>query len=237
MKNAAFQDGASAYYSQNKDFLLDLIPDGPNVVLDLGCGAGGVGKALLDRGKASELIGVEIFESAARNARKVYKRVHVGDIEEMELLYQNYFDVVVCGDILEHLKDPSKVLVRVRSWLKNEGRIVCSVPNVRYWRVLRDLMLRGRWDYAAEGIMDNTHLRFFTTRSFKKLLRESGFEVECQRMRIAPGPKQKAANRLTFGLFEEFLGFQMLMTAYKRDGLEPCEASTTRGAARSDVAQ
>jgi hypothetical protein len=98
-------------------------------------------------------------------------------------------------------------------------------------------MLRGRWDYVAEGMMDNTHLRFFTTRSFKKLLHDSGFEVESQRMRIAPGPKQRAANRLTFGLFEEFLGFQMLMTAYRRRGFEPCEASTARDDATSDLAE
>src|SRR4051812_44159454 len=98
---------------------MHLIPDGPNRVLDLGCGSGGVGRSLLQRGKASEVYGVEIFQAAASEAEKTYKQVHVGDIEEMELPYNHFFDVIVCGDVLEHLKNPDKVVGRARSWLKD----------------------------------------------------------------------------------------------------------------------
>lgn len=215
MKNPAHQKAHDDYYVQEKGYMLHLIPKGPNVILDLGCGAGRVGKALMGSGKAVEVHGVEIFEPAAKEAMKHYKAVHVGDIESMELDYDRYFDIIICGDVLEHLKEPSKVVERARGWLKDSGRLVCCVPNVRYWRIWRDLIFRGNWEYTTEGIMDQTHLRFFTTRSFKKLLTEASFVIQDEDMRIAEGIKQETFNRLTFGAFKEFLGFQMLITAHK----------------------
>ena len=215
MQNPAFSSEHDPYYTQEKRFIFHLVPDGPNLVLDLGCGAGKMGKALIDSGKAGVVVGVEIFEPAAHEAAKYYSRVHVGDIEQMELTYHGYFDVAICGDILEHLKDPGKVIQRVRQWLKDDGLIICCVPNVRYWRVLRDLIFRGKFEYASEGIMDQTHLRFFTCSSFKKLLRDASFEIKDEGMRIAVGPKQATFNRLTGGIFREFLGIQMLYPARK----------------------
>lgn len=215
MKNPTFQEASDDYYVQEKKFLFHLIPDGPNVVMDLGCGAGRVGKGLLESNKAAEIVGVEIFEPAANEALKCYKTVHVGDIENMDLAYDKHFDVVICGDILEHLKDPFKIVERARHWLKDSGRLVCCVPNVRYWRVWSDLVFRGKWEYKSEGIMDQTHLRFYTRRSFKALLKNASFVVQDEEMRIALGPKQLAVNRVTWGIFEEFLGIQMLFTARK----------------------
>jgi 2-polyprenyl-3-methyl-5-hydroxy-6-metoxy-1,4-benzoquinol methylase len=215
MKNPAFNDPSVSYYVQEKRFFFHLVPDGPNRVLDLGCAAGRVGRALADSGKAAEVYGVEIFPAAAEEASKFYKRVHVGDIEEMNLEYDNFFDVIVCGDVLEHLKNPEKVLARARQWLKDSGTLVCCLPNVRYWKVWRDLIFRGDWAYTQDGIMDQTHLRFFTTRSFRRMLESQGFAVTREDMRIAPGPKQLAFNKATGGLFKEFLGFQIMFSAQK----------------------
>jgi len=216
MKNNAFQDPSAEYYNTEKRFLFHMIPVGPNVVLDLGCAAGFVGKAMLESNRAVEVSGVEIFEPAAVEARKHYKVVHVGDIEEMSLSYDKCFDLVICGDVLEHLKDPGKVLRQIHGWLKDGGGVVCCVPNVRYWRIWRDLVFKGDWEYVSEGIMDQTHLRFFTTKSFKKMLTDASFAVERQDMRMAVGPKQELFNRLTLGVFKEFLGFQMLFLARKK---------------------
>lgn len=216
MKNPAFQDGQSPYYTQTKGFLLPLIPDGLNVIMDIGCGSGSLGQKLLQMNKAAELIGVEIYEPAATNAMKIYKTVHIGDFEEMNLDYRGYFDVVICGDILEHLKDPHKALLKIYHCLKHGGLIVCSVPNVRYWRIWRDLIFRGVWRYTSEGILDQTHLRFFTTRTFREMLTAAKFAVEYEGMRIAVGVKQETFNRLTLGLFKEFLGRQLLFTARKK---------------------
>lgn len=215
MKNPNYIDENDSYYTQNKEYLYDLVLDGPNVVMDLGCASGRLGQKLLQLNKAVELVGVELFEPAAREAMKYYKSVHVGDIEELSLDYNSYFDIVICGDVLEHLKEPYKIIGKIHCWLKKGGLIICSVPNVRYWRILRDLIFRGKWDYTSEGIMDQTHLRFFTARSFKKNLTEASFVIEREDMRIAVGPKQKAFNRLTCGVFKEFLGIQMLISARK----------------------
>jgi 2-polyprenyl-3-methyl-5-hydroxy-6-metoxy-1,4-benzoquinol methylase len=216
MKNKAFLDPSADYYNTDKGFLIHLIPDGPNVVLDLGCASGFLGKTLLKSNKAVEVTGVEIFEPAAAVAREHYKMVHVGDVEAMNLSYDKCFDLVICGDVLEHLNDPGKVLRQIHGWLKDDGRVVCCLPNVRYWKVWRSLIFNGDWKYASEGIMDQTHLRFFTTKSFKRLLTESSFVVERQDMRIAVGRKQRLFNHLTLGLFKEFLGFQMLFLARKK---------------------
>jgi 2-polyprenyl-3-methyl-5-hydroxy-6-metoxy-1,4-benzoquinol methylase len=215
MENKIFENPNSAYYTQEKRFLFPLIPDGPNIVMDLGCASGSLGRGLLNCGKAREVVGVELFPLAAAEAEKHYKAVHVGDIEELSLAYERYFDIVICGDVLEHLKEPGKVVRKINHWLKKDGLIVCSVPNVRYWRVWRDLVFRGEWEYTPEGIMDHTHLRFFTTASLRRLLLENSFAIEKESMKMAIGPRQEIFHRLTCGLFTEFLGYQILMSARK----------------------
>ena len=212
----SFNRASDAYYNQEKPFLFHLIPDGPNVIMDCGCAAGRLGKKLLDLNKASEVIGVEIFEPAAREAMKVYSRVHIGDIEHMDLNYKEYFDIVICGDILEHLKEPRKLVQQVHHMLKCNGLLICCVPNIRYWRIWRDVIVKGDFRYTAEGILDQTHLRFFTSRSLKRMLTEASFAVDYCGMKLAVGPKQQAFNFLTFGRFQEFLGFQIIVSARKR---------------------
>jgi ubiquinone/menaquinone biosynthesis C-methylase UbiE len=97
MKNQSWANSVDPYYNREKRFLFHLIPDGPNVILDCGCGSGAMGKKLMEVKKASEVIGVEIFEPAAKKAMDFYKQVHVGNIEEMTLEYDGYFDVVICA--------------------------------------------------------------------------------------------------------------------------------------------
>jgi SAM-dependent methyltransferase len=95
MTNQAFQDPNAQYYLQEKRFMFHVFPTGLNKVFDVSCGAGRVGKALLDSGKATEVIGVELFEPAAAEARKHDRELHVGDIEEMTLNYDGCFDIVI----------------------------------------------------------------------------------------------------------------------------------------------
>ena len=82
------------------------------------------------------------------------------------------------------------------------------------WKISFELILKGDWEYESQGIMDQTHLRFFTVRSFKRLLAQAGFLVEREDMRII-GPKQEMFNKITFGLFREFLGYQMMFCGRK----------------------
>lgn len=214
MENRCHQDANSRYYNFEKSRFHGLIREGPNVVLDLGCGSGQLGKRLIDLNRAAEVVGVEIFESAAFNASKYYSKVITGDIENLELSYHEYFDYIVCGDILEHLRDPWTTLHRVHGWLKPDGALIASIPNIRYWRVLRDLVLKGRWEYVDSGIMDITHLRFFTRRTFTEALEGNGFSIsKCEFW--VDGKRQGFFNRITYGFFQEFLGSQFMVLAVK----------------------
>jgi 2-polyprenyl-3-methyl-5-hydroxy-6-metoxy-1,4-benzoquinol methylase len=214
MLNTAFVDKDSHYYVRFKWWMLPLIKDGPNIVMDLGCAAGVMGRKLLETGKAKEVFGVEIFEPAAAEAATIYKKVHVGDIEEMQLDYNQCFDYVICGDILEHLRDPYKIVRLLSTWLKPGGSLFVCVPNVRNYHVVADLVLRGKWEYQSAGIMDRTHLRFFTASSCRQMLLDAGLEVYHQQV-IVEGPKKNLFNRATFGLFKEFLASQTFCCARK----------------------
>ncbi len=157
--------------------LLELTGEGKRV-LELGCASGYFTRHLLERG--CTVVGVEIDAAAAEQARKVTQRVLIGDLETMDLgaeLGPATFDAIVAGDVLEHLRDPGAVLERLRPLLAPGGAIVASVPNVTHATV-RLALLMGQWRYRSLGLLDRTHLRFFTRWSVLEMLRRSGFRLE-----------------------------------------------------------
>ncbi len=216
MKNKIWTKKNATYYNSEKTNIHPLIPEGPNNILDLGCATGQLGRKLKELNKASILIGVEMFPQAAEEARKYYDKVYCDDVEIINLPYHSYFDVVICGDILEHLRDPWDMAERIHGWLKCSGILISSIPNIRYWRILRDIILYGSWEYTEAGILDSTHLRFFTRRSFISLLRDANFEILKQEM-VINGPKQNLFNKMSFSIFEEFMGAQFIILAKKAD--------------------
>jgi 2-polyprenyl-3-methyl-5-hydroxy-6-metoxy-1,4-benzoquinol methylase len=199
-----------AYYGRERSSLISRIPTGTHIICDLGCGTGTTGRRLLELGKAATVVGAELFEPAANEAAKYYQHVHVGDVESIPMPYENHFDYVLCGDVLEHLRDPYALIRKIRGWLKPEGRLICSLPNIRNWRILADLIFKGRWEYQDSGILDRTHLRFFTCRSAKSMLVDAGFAIESHALLIY-GRKKNLLNRVTGGLFIEFLATQVLL--------------------------
>ncbi len=155
---------------------LDWIAPGARV-LDVGCSTGFFARRLVaDRGCA--VIGIEGDPVAAREAAGVCQRVYIGDLEDRSFLagIEASCDVVFFGDVLEHLSDPRPVLRRTKAWLASGGWALCSVPNVAYWKIRYEL-LRGRFDYTDVGILDRTHLRFYTRGSFEGILAETGYRV------------------------------------------------------------
>ncbi|MBI4776470.1 MAG: class I SAM-dependent methyltransferase [Deltaproteobacteria bacterium] len=164
-------------YEQPRPDLLDRVPAGARCVLDVGCARGRFGLELKRRG-CPRVVGIERDPLLAHAAKDLLDQVVNADVESIEDgTFEGHFDAVVCGDVVEHLVEPFQALSRFRSWLNPGGRLLLSVPNVGHWSILMDLMA-GRWDYAPFTILSGTHLRFFTRRSVRELLEESGYRVE-----------------------------------------------------------
>jgi 2-polyprenyl-3-methyl-5-hydroxy-6-metoxy-1,4-benzoquinol methylase len=144
-------------------------------VLNVGCGAGNDSRLLRELG-GREIHGVEPFEEAAALARGNYDQVSVGPVEAWTWDRRPY-SMIVLADVLEHLVDPYALLAEARSWLSEDGHVLISIPNVRHLSVLWQLVVRGEWRYREHGIMDSTHLRFFTSASFRRALDDSGYEL------------------------------------------------------------
>ena len=144
-------------------------------VLDVGCGKGYVAKALVSNG--CDVIGIDISKY---DGGGWLQEVLIGDIETMPLKFKKKFDVILLADVLEHLHNPKKTLLRLKPFLVNRGMLVVSVPNVANWKV-RLKLLFGKFDYADQGIMDRTHLHFYTQKTIKELMDSTEFEIYNQR--------------------------------------------------------
>lgn len=156
-----------------------LSPRGRSI-LDVGCGGGALGAALKAQG-ASRVEGVEAHAEAAAEAARHLDVVVAGDLMSAPLPFApGAFDTLVFADVLEHLSDPEAALLRYLPFLAEDGEVVVSVPNMRFYLVLWRL-LRDRWAYADSGIRDRTHLRIFTRRSLCSLLEGAGLRVETLR--------------------------------------------------------
>jgi 2-polyprenyl-3-methyl-5-hydroxy-6-metoxy-1,4-benzoquinol methylase len=155
--------------------LLDAVGTGKRV-LDVGCSSGYLARPLRERGNT--IVGLELDAAAAREAEAFCERVLVGDVETMELaLEPGSFDVVLGGDVIEHLRDPAATLARLRPFLRPGGRLVLSTPNVANWAV-RLSLLGGRWRYTDRGILDRSHTHLFTRSTLAETLERAGYRVE-----------------------------------------------------------
>jgi 2-polyprenyl-3-methyl-5-hydroxy-6-metoxy-1,4-benzoquinol methylase len=165
------------YYSGDRIEMLQFLPDKFDVILDVGCGQGKFGELLMK--KHAEVWGIEPFEEAASLASKVLSRVYTGRIEDkIDLLPKNYFDVIFFNDVLEHLIDPLSVISEIKDKLKPEGLIVASVPNFRYITNLSEILIFRDFKYQESGIMDSSHLRFFTKKSIIRMFHEGGYSLK-----------------------------------------------------------
>lgn len=143
-------------------------------ILDVGCASGYIGKEL---GKDYYLIGIEEDRKSARIANKFYNKLFIIDIEKEDFRTEDEFDIIILGDVLEHLKDPLGVLIKMKKFLKAGGQIIISLPNIAFI-FFRVSLLFGNFDYMDKGPMDKGHLRFFTLKTSNKLVRDAGLRIE-----------------------------------------------------------
>lgn len=214
----SYTDKTSDYFAHARKEIEALLPARCDRALEIGCGGGATLGWLRHTGRASHAVGVEIFEAAAQQARAHADEVHCLDFERAGLPPQcEPFDLILCLDVLEHMVDPWAAVDRlVERHLVPGGTLIASLPNVRHHSALRPLLFKGQWQYQDAGLLDRTHLRFFTRRTAIELLSRPGLEfVACTDWGFDwPSPKG-IFNTLTAGVFREFLSYQYFLSARK----------------------
>lgn len=163
--------------------VLELILENDREILDVGCGSGEIARHLHALGR--RVAGVEQDPAKAVEAKPFCQEVLAGDIRSESTLgrlraLRRSWDLILCSEILEHLPDPDKTLQELNPFLKPGGAFLVVLPNVAFYKT-RLMLLRGKWNYQAEGIWDRTHLRFFTRESATALLEGAGLKVSLLR--------------------------------------------------------
>jgi GT2 family glycosyltransferase/2-polyprenyl-3-methyl-5-hydroxy-6-metoxy-1,4-benzoquinol methylase len=182
------------YFRHCRSELLAHVPATAAKVLDIGCGTGALGAQLRTR-QPCEVWGVECDPDAANEARANLDRVVEAPIDAaLAELPAGYFDTLIAADVLEHLTDPWATLRRLTAALRPGARVLLSLPNLQHHAILADL-LRGRFTYTPEGILDMTHLRFFTRASALELAQRAGLEIEQVVPLYSGGRDRRAAQR------------------------------------------
>jgi len=157
--------------------MLEFIPPHVEKTLEFGCGEGAF-SLLLKENYHAETWAVEIDEDSAKVAsQKLHKVINEDACSCLDQIPEAYFDCIICFDILEHLVDPYSLLVALKSKLSAKGVIVTSIPNIRYYSALKKFLVHGNWDYEDQGILDRTHLRFFTHNSIVKMYASLDFDI------------------------------------------------------------
>lgn len=171
------------YYEGDREDLVGLVPNVVERVLDVGCAMGGYGKRLKMERPDIHLTGVELNPVMAEFARRHYDEVITSPIEDIH--FHDNFDLINCGDVLEHLQDPWKMIKCLYDHLRREGFLVLSVPNVAHWSIVKDL-LRGKFQYIPVGLLCVTHIRWFTESSIREALQHAGFVVDLMQRQEHP---------------------------------------------------
>ena len=204
------------YYCETREDLIELIPLGTGKILEVGCGAGATGKALRQKG-FEEIVGIEVNEQVAQQGRAYYDKLIIGDVEKVDLAVGNeYFDCILYGDVLEHLVNPWRVLREHHRLLKKGGTSICSIPNIRHYRIIKKLVLKGKWEYTGDGILDRTYLRFFTLDSIRTMLNDAGFEIVKLMVRFSGTFWLRWINWITGNRLAGFLARQYIVVAIKK---------------------
>jgi 2-polyprenyl-3-methyl-5-hydroxy-6-metoxy-1,4-benzoquinol methylase len=167
---------ADGYYSLVRPEILGKVPTKAVKILDVGCGHGNLGKALKDS-RDLEYYGVEVSEPAEKFLNQICDKYWIGDLEKLNLEDLPNFDCLIVADILEHLSNPWDILKNLVKKLDYDGVAIISIPNIRNLNIIAKLLIKGNWDYEESGILDRTHLRFFTRKSVVSLITSSNLEI------------------------------------------------------------
>jgi 2-polyprenyl-3-methyl-5-hydroxy-6-metoxy-1,4-benzoquinol methylase len=204
IKNREAKD-EKGYFGFMRSEMLKYIPENANRILEVGCGEGVFCNALKKTGR--EIWGIELDANSALKAEKIVDKVIIGSIDELiSSLPKMYFDCIIFNDVFEHLYMPWETLNKIKVILSKNGVIVSSIPNFRY---VNNLLLNILWNkdfkYNPEGgIMDDTHIRFFTSKSIIRMYEEQGYEILIHEgIKPCKGKFEKLSIALSFGLLSD----------------------------------
>lgn len=205
------------YFSNIRYDLIDLIPRDRKYqkVLEIGCGSGDTLIKIKDLGLAETIIGIDLIP-IHQSKQQELDRFLVGNIETLKLDFEKEsFDLIICGDVLEHLIDPWTVLKRLKQHLKKDGYFIASIPNIRYYKTLKSIVFDGDFKYEESGILDRTHLRFFCRKNIVELFEKNDFKIKLITSSLDKEKRGKKywLNRLMFNLLHDFFVVQYLVVA------------------------
>jgi 2-polyprenyl-3-methyl-5-hydroxy-6-metoxy-1,4-benzoquinol methylase len=204
------------YFSLEREIFKNSVLGKNLNILDIGCGTGILGKYFKEN-QNCKVYGVEINESAYQAAIINLDNVLKGNVESIDLKYpDNFFDVVIMGDVVEHLISPVDTINKIMPFLKIGGTSYITVPNVRHWSVIKNLLFFDLWEYDTWGILDFTHLRFFTKKSITNLFQRNNIYVKSAGRMIQKKSKSSYFNFLTLGIFSGFLASHTFLTLEKK---------------------
>ncbi len=204
----AYSEKPSRYFKGvRRDYIAELPVNLNAKILELGCSEGETGALALSEGKCGYYCGIDIWAPAAEKARQKISEVFVGDIEDLELPWTvPTFDALIMSEVLEHLVDPWATLAKLRNVLKPGALVFASSPNVSHHSVIR-MLVRGAWDLKDSGLMDRTHLRWFTPKTYRELFESCGYCVDSVRELSPLSRKARILSALSCGYLKHiFIG-------------------------------
>lgn len=226
---------STEYFQQVRPEMLQYVPAHCRRALDVGCAEGNFGVSL-KRTLGLEVWGVEPTEAAAEVAAAKLDRVIEGLFKPEMGLPEKTFDCIFFNDVLEHMPEPELALRYAKSLLAPDGVIVASIPNIRYFPAVYQLMIHAQWEYADSGILDRTHFRFFTRFSIINMFEREGFAIESIRgINVYDGPHNlhrplwwafRLANILALNKFDDMRFLQFAVVA--RPIAKPAEEDSER---------
>jgi len=218
-----YEDKNSDYYSNVRHDLISLIDENKKglKILEIGAAYGATLYYLKSQNIAQEVVGIDLFEDTKNKENYLPLDTFIfGNIETLDISqYDNYFDLILLPDVLEHLIEPKIALKKIYKTLKVNGEILVSMPNVRHYSVLNQVFLKGDFKYEESGILDYTHYRFYCKKNIISLLESSGLITQqiVSSIRVYKGKSlTKLINKITFGIFEEFFSVQYLYKGLKK---------------------
>ena len=182
---------ASDHY---EDYVLtpvfDLEAFAPKRVIELGCAGGALGAALKARHPTATVVGVDMGKRSVERAAVRVDRALQADLDHFDFAQAGFdrgtVDTVIAIDVLEHLVNPWRLLERMKPWLAPAAQVLACIPNMRNITIAAQLLLNGRFDYDERGLLDVTHLRFFTLHGIERLFAETGYAIDDSRSVLLP---------------------------------------------------